>query len=315
MIRPPKDPRPLPFGEAQNFRTWEVARAATAAPTIFKKIKIWHQPSREKKERKKLKAYHVFSDGGFNRVNNPTEEAYKDIKELHGDQVRIGVMVSVGTAKAVEERFGGSLFGIAKKAVALATDVEKVAQDMLLKAQQPPTFDYFRLNEKQNGCKVKLDEWKPRGLRQILSKKCPGQDTLKAIDDCFERWYPRHQQMLQECATRLVDIRRKRVLNRSRWERYATGAHYYCDEKNCEADFQYRQLFNIHLHGHYQRIGQRLPEIDDENEDMEDDLPPDLQKKLKKTKHSRRDHMDRCRTQWQYPEYPIPAKGRHGVVM
>lgn len=324
-----EDPRPLPFGEAQNFRIWEVARAATAAPTVFKKIKIKHQPVSQSKKVKEREFYR-FSDGGFAGFNNPTMEAYKEIKTLHGSKngARIAIVVSIGTAKPTKHRSGQTVRVTANKAVDRSTDVEEVAKRMKETAGKTRGLRYFRFNETgaDRGCNVKLDEWKPSKpskLTSWLRKKKPGEDTLAAIDKCFEEWYSAvpeegeksNQTLIEECAEKLVRIRRDRILLRSRWERYATGAHYYCDQKNCEAEFQYRHLYNRHLNDHGEG------DQDDDSEDMNDPLPFDTESELgndgsnrnsssNDTPRTRRVHLNECRKRWEYPAKLKPDKGR-----
>jgi predicted acylesterase/phospholipase RssA len=315
---------PIAFGEAQNFKIWEVARAATAAPTIFEPIKIKHQPN---SANGKLKEYHTFSDGGFMGVNNPTMEVYREVEKRHGTQngATISIVVSIGTARAGPRRFNTSVRGTARFAVDETTGTDRVAADMEELANRTPELRYFRLNATKKGCKVQLDEWKPRGVKARLKNQHPGSETLKSIDETFDTWYNEtpsngeksNRQQISECAERLVKIRRARMKERSRWERYATCAHYYCDEVNCEAEFQYRHLFEKHLSEHNGTDAEEAtPALyKEDNEDIEQDVGSEhgegINEAITPTR-SRQVQMDECRKRWEYPRKLGPNEGRYG---
>ena len=277
-----------------------------------------------------------FSDGGLDGVNNPTLEAYQEINGIHGTKngAKISIVVNIGTAKAVTKPFGSTVIGTAKKGVAQATKVENVVENMREKAKSVSGLKYFRFNATEKGCDVQLDDWKPSRSRAKFTNKIPGQDTLAAIDRCFDEWYSdpiarnptkngkqmrTNKQLLEDCAERLVKIRRDRVKQRSRWERYATGAHYYCDVRNCEAEFQYRHLFNRHLNDHYDN------ELEDEGEDIDDPWGLDdevesdsdgalglsISKEFEEKKRKRRVHLNECRKRWEYPAKLGADEGRY----
>lgn len=230
-------------GPADRLPIWQVARAATAAPLYFSEIKL---KKRMNNDEKKL----TFSDAGFGITNNPCEEGVDEIESLHGKASTgsIGIIVTIGTARGPTEPGGNSLLGIVKEAVANATDPEAVHRklhDRYPKEGSP--VNYYRFND-SNGINIELDDWKPK--RSRFSGTTPGHATLNAITQGFNSWVakPENVTELQRCAKHLVERRRNRTRNAGRWERYATGAKFYCRHTACgEVPFNYRDDFNQHV--------------------------------------------------------------------
>jgi hypothetical protein len=216
------------YGSAENIEIWEVARAATAAPMYFTEAE-------KKSNDGTTKMY--FSDGGFGHTNNPSKLGIDEIETLHG-KGNIGIVLSVGTARANSKSGGKSIFKRVKGFADTATDptiVEGLLQGRDL---------YWRLNDSQ-GINVDLDEWKPNSL----FTKSPGKKTLKKIQREFWRWSSNKNNTnpLEECARELVRRRRKRSEDGSRWERYATGAQFRCMHGECGSQtFNSRKMYEHH---------------------------------------------------------------------
>jgi hypothetical protein len=223
------------YGPATNFEIWQIARAATAAPFYFDRLKV-------KLEDKEA----IFEDGGFGKSNNPTIEGIQEIKKLHGKD-SVGVVVSVGTARADHVQGTGILHRV-RKMGHIATnpdDVHKEVERLLASAQLNETadrFDYFRLNA-PGLLNIALDEWKPKS----------GEKTLEKIRKEFYQWLANTdiQEDLESCARQLVTCRRERALDRHRWEHFAIGSVYRClgcfDVEGCGAEFKDRGSFLNHL--------------------------------------------------------------------
>ena len=130
-------------------KIWEAARATSAAPTFFKRIKIGKaQP---------------FIDGGVGR-NNPSWVVLDEANTLFGARP-IGCLVSIGTGhvEAVsirKPRFFQQLVptDIMDALKAIVTDCEDTHEYMLRLFAQLPTT-YFRLNVEQGLQGIKLSEW------------------------------------------------------------------------------------------------------------------------------------------------------------
>jgi hypothetical protein len=290
------DPRDINRGESQNLEIWQVARAATAAPTVFKPMKIRFQPRNDDKG---LAEYQIFADGGFNGTNNPCSEGYDEIKALHenpnGGGAKVGVVVSVGTAKTAV-RFGASLKKTVKGAVGTATDVDQVHVTMEKASENGKKFRYYRFNtHPSEALNVELDDWKPRGVQAKLRNVKAGSDTIASIEANFKLWYlAEGQNQLDECARELVETRRARIREESRWERYATVAHYYCDQPNCEAEFAYKDTFKEHRKTHMTQ-----ERVDSPN-------------RGKSPLRIDTDSFSRtCRKAWNYPEKQVDGHGRY----
>jgi len=145
--------RAINYGKAQKFQIWEVARAATAAPLYFEPLKI---------EIPGMRTHLLFTDGDFTYVNNPTMEGIREIEDLYGSN-SIGVVVSIGTARATTPNPTRGLIRKIKHISSSATDPEVIHRDVVQKSAPGDFshFSYYRLNE-PDGLRIDLDEWKPR---------------------------------------------------------------------------------------------------------------------------------------------------------
>jgi hypothetical protein len=216
------------YGLAENLEIWQVARAATAAPMYFTEVE---------KQSNDGNTRMYFSDGGFGHTNNPTQLGINEIETLHG-KGNIGIVLSVGTARANGKSGGKSIFKRVKGFADTATD-PKIVEEHLQGRDL-----YWRLNDSQ-GINVELDEWKPNSL----FTKSPGKKTLTTIQREFWRWSAdkNNINLLEECARELVRRRRKRSEDGSRWERYATGAQFRCMHGECGAQtFNSRKMYEHH---------------------------------------------------------------------
>jgi hypothetical protein len=227
----PKNQPTTNYGEASSLEIWQVARAATAAPTYFKPLKVYVHPKDNTDPE-----YFYFIDGGFGH-NNPTAVSIDEIYQLHGEK-SLDMVVSVGTAK--KEVKSKSLFpGVraGRGGMAKLTDPETTHETVRRQAEKA-RFDYFRLNNPET-LAIPLDEWKKTTLNDIRSN--------------FKDWALEDQGLkeLQRCASQLVEGRRSRVKeDPARWERYATGSHFFCPHSNCESDFMRRDDFESHVKNH-----------------------------------------------------------------
>jgi hypothetical protein len=189
------------------MKTWEVARAATAAPFLFDELKTSTQGADGRK---------TFSDAGFGITNNPTLVALQELQSLHGKD-SVGTIVSVGTAPRREAGSRGTLHRI-KESFEAATEPKIVAAEMARKNLE----SYWRL-EDTDGLDVALDEWKPNGITTRNSQI--GKETMKRITSAFNIWVLRTEniRLIRECAQELVARRRSRTADRERWKVFATG--------------------------------------------------------------------------------------------
>lgn len=229
------------------MQIWEVARAATAAPMYFKELKVplWLDGETQK-------AY--FTDGGFGVTNNPTQAGFKEVKALSGSETaeNVGVIVSIGTARAKELPGKGGVRTV-KRMVSSATDPNTVAGWM----NDQKLDHYWRFNNDQDGLSVELDEWKPNSW----FTKRPGHETLTTILHNFNAWAAQSENYhaIEKCAKELVKQRRARTPDRSRWQRFATGAtKYRCSHKDCKNDaWDSLYQFNLHWDASHQNDSRR----------------------------------------------------------
>jgi hypothetical protein len=130
-------------------RIWEAARATSAAPTLFKRIKIGREQP--------------FIDGGLGR-NNPSRVVLHEANTLFRARP-IGCLVSVGTGHAgiinmkkpgfLQQMFPTDVIEVLK---AILTDCEVTHEDMQCLFANSSNI-YFRINVEQGMQGIGLSEW------------------------------------------------------------------------------------------------------------------------------------------------------------
>jgi predicted acylesterase/phospholipase RssA len=185
----------------KSLPAWQVARATSAAPRIFKPMKI------------KGKNY---VDGGV-MSSNPSSEIFG---EVFGQGQKVSLLVSLGTGvptQSKEEFFKPGYFGVrvpvrnAKLLMGFSMDGQSVHKAMqgLMKSLET---EYFRFNVPLDAKEWRLDSWtKSRKtafdhLEQITNMHLKQADVKKS---------------LQECAAVLVERRRLRSMDEARWRDFA----------------------------------------------------------------------------------------------
>ena len=221
------------------MQIWQVARAATAAPYYFKEIVFRPNGSNDRIH---------YSDGGFGTTNNPTDVAMEEINLLHGAK-KLGVILSVGTARADNPSVGQSFRAHTETAYQIATDPNTIHKFMSKRTD----IQYWRLND-EGGLNIPLDHWKPS---HFMSKT--GRKTISIIRNRFAIWLRENRDVIDKfntCAAELVRRRRKRAQHTHLWERYATGvSKIQCKNRECRQDVRYfahRGKFDEHwreVHG------------------------------------------------------------------
>ena len=200
-----------------DHATLKVCRATTAAPTYFPPLVIGGNRK--------------FSDGGV-EYNNPTFEAIKEIRVLHGHE-SLKQVVSFGTGKPARE--SRITHGAKKKlkAVNVLNDLGRIAKAKLTDCEQTHkhveefakhgvSFEYSRFNVEQGLGKMKIDEHKETTLQTIITATRTELDNTKV------------QNKLRLLAQDLVTQRRERIRRYpSQWERFVLCTTYECDEDRC----------------------------------------------------------------------------------
>lgn len=270
------DRGPLNPGRGTKFAAWKVARAATAAKLFFKPLEIAlddgeviHRrrqttqftkrnipghpdikqnkerptPSQKRKRPKVERQTALLSDAGFSLLNNPSWEVRKELKSIfRNGPKKIANWVSIGTARQAPPGDTSTLPRLLRRAVAQVGDPER--EHVAMRDLEGREFDYYRLNEAPSSLMVEMDDWKPRNS---------GAQTIKAMENAFNAWVrvPSNNQLVQEAARSLVEIRRARTTNISRWERFALGRLFICPARDCYLDsdetWHYRDHFSQHL--------------------------------------------------------------------
>ncbi len=148
-----------------NCEIWQAARATSAAPTIFERIKIGPTGSAID-----------YVDPGLG-YNNPIKQVLAEARRVFGDDARAACLLSIGTGQAAPARFEKpgvlqrvlptELIGVLKR---IATDSEKTAAEMRQNYRKLPGI-YHRLNVERGLGALCLDEWKRLGEVQLQTEK------------------------------------------------------------------------------------------------------------------------------------------------
>ena len=231
-------------GPADSSLIWQVARATSAAPSYFKTIKIGEDE---------------YGDGGFGE-NNPSTRIFWEVSQMNKNIDSANALsLSIGTGISRFTRFKKGPFkrplGWLNAAKKVSTDCETGHYQMGSITHWGEQHKYHRFNVPEkatdpskakvprwqrmkttarrwfghNGepldrglSKIKLDEWKPRGIWRKEST----QEEIERITGQYLRDATVNRE-LDEVAKAMVDHRRARAATR-RWEAYALGVKYEC---------------------------------------------------------------------------------------
>jgi hypothetical protein len=216
-------------GPAHNIPTWEVARATSAAPTYFKEIKI-----------KTRNGTTTHIDGGFGSANNPAMHAWREVCQMSGNiENPIALTISIGTGMSQRvspfgsNRFLGKWGAFFRFTTHIASDSEQTHQNMFGIHDVPSRRErYHRFNVDQGLESVRLGEWETR--QQSLETEYI---TINKIETATNTYLQKTevQERLRHFAEILVDNRRARSEDRTKWDIVATGLQYYCKAEACNA--------------------------------------------------------------------------------
>ena len=213
------------FADSMNHEIYKVCRATSAAPMYF---------------RPQIIDGKIYTDGA-DGLNNPTEQAIGEVREIHGHVIE--VVASFGTGQREPrsqrqerfmdrwhirrqvKRFEGWFQAGKRKITDCEETHERIQQYVSHHAGMPGAYRYFRFNVEEGLGKMKLDECKPTTFPII--KACVQAELRKG----------EVQRQLQALAQQLVDERRNRIENfPSQWERFACCTSYKCNVKDCGID-------------------------------------------------------------------------------
>ena len=214
----------------------KVARATAAAPAYFRPVRIL--PAHRGMPLPAIR----FKDGGFG-CNNPSEEAFHDVREAHGGLTKnIGPFISIGTGVGKFKLFSnkqgnfrdvGANAKAAVKRTTLTTLTHK-SMSYLAEFDKEKRFPYYRFDGGEVLGEIALDEWKNHHSSRkdnANATRGKGAKTLETIRKAVQGYLESKnvQQDLEDVAKLLVSRRRLRAEDASRWERFATSSYYMCD--------------------------------------------------------------------------------------
>jgi predicted acylesterase/phospholipase RssA len=170
----------VPANPSYDCTIWEAARATSAAPTFFKRIRIGHENLEEE-----------FIDGGMG-CNNPVAQVL-DEAESFGPTQPVACIVSIGTGHpdaiglpkpdAFQRMLPTNLITALRN---ISTDCEKVAEQFEKRFKNAPKF-YFRFNVAKGLEKVSLAEWMKQTEVVTHTKAYLQQQVVSAkIDDLVQ---------------------------------------------------------------------------------------------------------------------------------
>ncbi|KAL9045780.1 MAG: hypothetical protein Q9214_001238 [Letrouitia sp. 1 TL-2023] len=212
-----KDPR--------NFEIWEVARAASAAPSFFKSVTLGND---------------LYYDGVVN-LNNPSWELCNEFRLLAVDsREAIDVLLSIGGGNTRADK---PKVRSRRSALLSNWTYPEYVQKKVRMESKRQVFSYYRLDAEGVHQSVRIDEWKPKET---------GKTTLGKIKAATEKYLKRDD--IRSCCRKVAqELARKRILRSQtmRWESFATGARYKCPLPECskrrETVFLHRNALMDHL--------------------------------------------------------------------
>jgi hypothetical protein len=212
-------------GPAHNIPTWQVARATSAAPTYFKEMKIRTRTGTT-----------THLDGGFGSANNPVLHAVREVNQMSGNvENPIALTISIGTGMSRHPSpFDGNGFlgkwgAFFRFTTHIASDSEQTHLNMQGWHNTPSRRGrYHRFNVDSGLEDIKLGEWETAGTECITIEKIESATTAYLQK-------PEVQSRLRYFAEILVDNRRARSCDQSKWNIVATGLQYHCTEDACDA--------------------------------------------------------------------------------
>jgi len=218
---------------ASDMFTWQIGRATTATRFYFKPLEV-----------KGPNGSFTFIDGGI-RENNPSYCAYSEHASLWGDDIELGLLLSIGAGRINSSSDDTSLSGIipfglstlskyAKKSATLKNTVIKYLegedQHKLMRTIARGDHRWYKRFEVTHGLdKIEPDQWE-RGIRYSASEKAPvphpGGQTLGRIRIATNIYLDRQEvdkssrlgeyaapsKKLKQTAEKLVRMRRAREL-------------------------------------------------------------------------------------------------------
>jgi len=227
-------------GRPSQNRIALVGRATSAAPSYFPPVRI-PVPDIHKGGEKIVR----FKDGGFGS-NNPSLETYNDVVRKHGGYSKnVGIFVSVGTGSSELKLFDkegltragtrvrefSANFRAARK---LASRTQGAHEAMAGHAfrDNKVAFPYSRFDGGRELGKIKMDEWRSNRISNLITGKqtVSGGITLQNIEKAVKLYLsdPSVQNELDDRARLLVNRRRLRTRDESKWDRYASASWYEC---------------------------------------------------------------------------------------
>ena len=161
-----------------NCEIWEAARATSAAPTFFKRIKIG--PSGSGID---------YVDAGIG-CNNPIKQVIAEAARVFGEEASVGCIVSIGTGQsgsvglAQPDTFQNWLpTDLIKTLKEIATDSGRTTEEMELRYKDIPGL-YNRFDVDRGLHSVSLAEWKQLGRVREHTKNYMRLEVInKRVDD------------------------------------------------------------------------------------------------------------------------------------
>ena len=144
-------------GQYLELKIWEAARATSAAPTFFKRMKIGPPGAQEE-----------FLDGGVGN-NNPIRLLMKETPKAFDDQRAVACIISIGTGSTNITEFKEP--GLFQKVVPtklidalkeIATDCEKVEKEVAQRFATTPGI-YFRFNVEHGLERIPMESYDELG--------------------------------------------------------------------------------------------------------------------------------------------------------
>ena len=152
-------------GKIADVEIWKAARATSAAPTYFDKIKIGD---------------FEFMDGGFG-TNNPSMVAWSECKEIFREKDVLFVSIGLGHPTDANSSSWFEYLKLFKTGLEIITGCEATHIEMAAIAKQKERLEYHRLNPKGLG-RIELDDYlQVDEIKRIVKQYLMDVDVEKVI--------------------------------------------------------------------------------------------------------------------------------------
>ncbi|OCL12827.1 FabD/lysophospholipase-like protein [Glonium stellatum] len=238
-----------PKEDTESYRIVDVCRAVSASSQ--QSIKLQSKPEKSTKP--------IKIRDGSRWTMNPSLEAYREIHSMHFDvKTPIHYLLSVGCGVKTKRSGLIKVFS-PRNSFPTGTNWEDIAtEEMMRDKSLQSEFGY---------CRLAGPEVLPGPDQNDRKSNPKGEQSFQKIENAVNKYCDAYMDKIEACARALVSLRRRRAKT-SRWEEFAFGYKYKCQDPSCAEGiplFDHRADFVDHL----RRAHEGPPETEEELPELE----------------------------------------------